>query len=454
MIDYKTSRSRSREIAELEWDRLWTDTWILAGFSIELPEANDFIVMDIGPESIVIFRNEEMGVGAFYNVCPHRGSRLVSAPHGQLTDGFRCPMHGLQFDTAGRCRLPRSSASGGPESGLSIPDLTSISVEEREGMVFINLADKPGSLEKQLDDVLGQLRPFQFDKMRCDGAIRSVWPANWKAGIDAFSETYHAHAIHPQTMTTIDDYNVEFEVYPSGCSRMVVPMGVVSPREELLAALPEALATMLEQAGIDTSTYEGPQGDVREAVVERRRAEPDSLVAWSKLSDSQIVDNWNFFLFPNVTMNIYPLGSSVLRFRPSGSDPTKCIFELFLFSMPVPEDQSVSVPFLDHKNENSDEKHFPVADVEADDPAAGELLYQDAQLLFSLQRGVNSKSFRGPRLSRQEVRLEHFHKRVSELLGFSKGLTTSGARRTAAEDGPGLPRSSNNSTSLSQKASQ
>jgi len=420
MNNYQASRYRSREIANLEWDRLWTKTWLLAGFSVELPEANDYIVMDLGPESIVVFRNENMGVGAFYNVCPHRGSQLVSEPHGQLPGGFRCPFHGLEFDMGGRCRMPSDSTSGGAASRGGIPNLTAVNVEEKGGMVFINLADDPGSLEEQLNDVLEQLPPFQFDKMRCEGAIRSVWPANWKAGIDAFTETYHAHAIHPQTMTTIDDYNVEFEVYPSGCSRMVVPMGVVSPREELMASLPPALASLLEQAGIDTSTYDGPLGDVREAVVEQRRDEPDGLITWSKLSDSQIVDNWNFSLFPNVTMNIYPFGSSVLRFRPSGSDPTKCIFELFLFSMPAPDDESYSVPFLENANGPSDDKHFQVLDFEADDPAAGELLYQDAQLLFSLQRGVNSESFRGARLSRQEARLDHFHERVKEMLGFGQ----------------------------------
>lgn len=424
MIDYQGSRYCSREIANLEWDRIWTKTWLLAGFGVDLPEPGDFLVFDIGTESIVIFRDRKMGVGAFYNVCPHRGSRLVTASYGKLSDGFRCPFHGLEFEMTGRCRSFPSPMTADLASRQTIADLTVLCVEERNGMVFVNMADDPEPLDAQLNDVLEQLRPFQFDKMRCDGAIRSVWPANWKAGIDAFAETYHAHAIHPQTMTLIDDYNVEFELYSSGCSRMVVPMGVVSPREELLESLPATLGAMLEQAGIEPSSYAGPLRDVRQAIVRRKRCEPDGMIAWSKLSDSQIVDNWNFFLFPNVTMNIYPIGCSLLRFRPSGSDPGKCIFELFLFSMPAPDHQNFSVPFLSHDNGARDGTHYQVLEVEADDPAAGDLLHQDAQLLFTVQRGVSSKSFRGPQLSRQEVRLDHFHERVKELLGRKPQLTS------------------------------
>ena len=67
----------SRDYMDREWERMWTRSWLIAGVESDLPAIGDFLLFEIRDESIIVTRTEE-GIKAFYNVCPHRGTKLVS----------------------------------------------------------------------------------------------------------------------------------------------------------------------------------------------------------------------------------------------------------------------------------------------------------------------------------------------------------------------------------------
>src|SRR5258707_799390 len=73
-------RYTSREYFRNEWRRMWMRTWQIGGMSAQAPEAGDYLVADLGPESILIIRQDGGAFRAFYNVCPHRGTRVLKAP--------------------------------------------------------------------------------------------------------------------------------------------------------------------------------------------------------------------------------------------------------------------------------------------------------------------------------------------------------------------------------------
>ena len=72
------SRYYSHEFMQAEADRLWSKAWLLAGVAADIPEEGDFFIFDLGLESIIVTRTDQ-GIRAFYNVCAHRGNRLVAA---------------------------------------------------------------------------------------------------------------------------------------------------------------------------------------------------------------------------------------------------------------------------------------------------------------------------------------------------------------------------------------
>ncbi|MFA7603469.1 MAG: Rieske (2Fe-2S) protein, partial [Novosphingobium sp.] len=75
-----------------EWDGLWTKTWLLAGRVDDIPEPGDFFRFDIGTESFLVMRGTKGDIRVMFNVCQHRGARLVGAEFGSFNQ-IRCPYH-------------------------------------------------------------------------------------------------------------------------------------------------------------------------------------------------------------------------------------------------------------------------------------------------------------------------------------------------------------------------
>ena len=79
----------SREYFHDEWQRMWRRTWQIGGVAYQAPEPGDYLVSDLGPESILMVRQQDGRFRAYYNVCPHRGTRLLQGPDGHA-ERFTC----------------------------------------------------------------------------------------------------------------------------------------------------------------------------------------------------------------------------------------------------------------------------------------------------------------------------------------------------------------------------
>src|SRR5208282_5414859 len=73
----------SVEYARAEAHKLWAKVWQMAGRLEEIPEVGNYITYDIGDESILIVRSTPEKIKAYFNVCPHRGRRLVDTRSGE-----------------------------------------------------------------------------------------------------------------------------------------------------------------------------------------------------------------------------------------------------------------------------------------------------------------------------------------------------------------------------------
>ena len=60
-----------------EWKHMWSKVWLMVCRDEDLPEPGDHFVTEIGNESILLVRQKDYTIKAFYNVCHHRGNRLV-----------------------------------------------------------------------------------------------------------------------------------------------------------------------------------------------------------------------------------------------------------------------------------------------------------------------------------------------------------------------------------------
>ena len=67
----------SPDIFQADLDVIFRRHWIYVAVEPDVPEPGDCIVVDIDRASIIIARDDDMGLRAFHNVCRHRGARLV-----------------------------------------------------------------------------------------------------------------------------------------------------------------------------------------------------------------------------------------------------------------------------------------------------------------------------------------------------------------------------------------
>jgi phenylpropionate dioxygenase-like ring-hydroxylating dioxygenase large terminal subunit len=86
-------RYTSKEFFEKEWEGMWTKVWLLLGRESEIPKLGDWQMEEVGREEVLMVRQKDGGVKAFYNVCQHRGNPLVDGEKGHVLQRFVCKYH-------------------------------------------------------------------------------------------------------------------------------------------------------------------------------------------------------------------------------------------------------------------------------------------------------------------------------------------------------------------------
>ena len=83
--------------------------WYVLGHSSEVPDVGCYIVRDLLGESLIIIRDSEGIIRAYYNVCRHRGSRICTAD-GRATS-LTCPYHAWSYRLDGCLRSAPAMAA-------------------------------------------------------------------------------------------------------------------------------------------------------------------------------------------------------------------------------------------------------------------------------------------------------------------------------------------------------
>jgi len=410
----------SKDYAELEWQKLWSKSWLIAGVECDLPEVGDYFLFKIRHESFIITRTRD-GIRGFYNVCPHRGARLVTEEQGNR-GVFTCPFHSWSFSNDGSLRSITDENTFHPEVVAHRPCLTSVRLEVHAGIIFINMDDEAAPLADELGLPEGYLENYRIDQMRVVRHVRSEWGSNWKVGVEAFYESYHLHAVHPETRGVMGDLNVQYDLYPKGASRMIVPLGQPSPRFPDQETVNEGLQMMLQEAGVDPASFTGSAVDVRSAIQQGKRERSARLgLEYERFTDGQLSDSWATGIFPNVQIGCHPEAVFLMRFIPHDTDPEKFWYDTMTLMFPV-DDPDYCPPAWMGLPEGTDVTGQTRPATESylihEDPGLGLVLGQDAAFLPSVQEGMRSKAFAGQLWGEQEQRLRHFHVELERRLGL------------------------------------
>ena len=185
-------------IFELERERVLNKTWLIAGRSSDLQGAGDWISFESHGETIVVTRQPDGSLGAFHNVCMHRGPSFVTEWKGCGARRFTCPYHGWVYDTTGKVvGVPeREDFAAAHLAGLRSP---AVAAEEWGGFVWVNLAG-PGTAQPLQDyigkEIMEDLGRYRIEDMVVLDVVEWDVPVSYKAVVDGFNEIYHTAALH------------------------------------------------------------------------------------------------------------------------------------------------------------------------------------------------------------------------------------------------------------------
>lgn len=404
-------RYHDRDFAKAEWERVFARNWLIACPVSDVREPGDFAKFDIGPESFIIVRGDDGAIRAHYNVCPHRGSRLILSDTGSVS-AITCPFHSWQFDLEGQNIRVTDPETFRPEVLCHDLNLTSVRCEVAAGLVFISMDPDIKPLREALAPILSHLEMYDIDQMNVIQHRRSDWGSNWKGGVDAFAEIYHLHAVHPQTQCLMDD-RTQIDVWPGGFSRQFVPFAQPSPRFEDQESVNPGIQMMLRDAGIDPESFVGTAKETRAAIqaAKRKRAAEVGL-DYDKFSDSQLSDSVVYSVFPNAQLGCHPEAIFLHRFLPHADDPNQFTYDTCILYKHVDAPGYSPPAWMGISPETDltgDTRPDVVRTGLGEPPGLGEVLDQDSELLPIVQQGARSRGFRGPLWSEQEGRLRHFH---------------------------------------------
>ena len=336
---------------------LFKDYPLLMAFSCDLPNAGDFITNDEVGVPLLIIRDKNGQINAFFNTCQHRGSKLVTGC-GRAQSGLICPYHAWNYEFDGRLKVIPDAVSF-PGVDKAERSLVSLPVVEKYGMIWV--CPTPGKtfdIDAQLGGVnsgmVDDLKHYGFQDYHHYAQRRMHRKMNWKLLLDTFLEPYHFAPLHATTVGPLVHHNM----------------------------------CLLDTYG----------QNLREAVIRRS---VDDL-------KNQPEDSWDFplhsalvyMMFPNTGLIMQRDHVELWRSYPVADKPDECIVQMDYYIPEPAETQSAK----DHWERNME-------------LAVNTVIEEDIPGVEGIQVGLSSGALSHSTFGRCEPALIHFHREIAKSIG-------------------------------------
>ena len=190
-------RYTSEAILAEERDRIFARGWNCVGRVSSLRSPGDFIVREIAGESIIILRDRDGALHAFFNVCRHRGTRLCREESGRFGETIQCSYHAWTYSIDGRL-VGAPSMQDVPGFEKAEYPLHAAGLAEWEGFLFVNVGDNPPPFASAWGPVLDHFARYELPSLVVGHRVVYDVHANWKLVFQNYSECLHCPTIHPK----------------------------------------------------------------------------------------------------------------------------------------------------------------------------------------------------------------------------------------------------------------
>lgn len=407
-----------KDWAQAEEQQIWAKSWLYACREEDLPELGDRVPFNVGSRSYIIVRTGQDDFKAFYNSCLHRGTKLCSKP--ETGDTIRCPYHAWEWSVDGSLkRIPSHWDFQDIKPGnASLPE---VHLDRWGGFIFINASDEPGPLL----DALGPLqRHFQgfFPERRYTAArFRKTVKANWKICQEAFMESYHVYATHPEASPFTGDTQCQYDIWVSGAghvgrngSASITP-SMLSPADATVFVAGQIFLQAMRDWHYPEEPLPEivPQGDIRAQIAAWHRDVAGRFYARTfEVPDAVMLDSLLYFIFPHMGLWLSEAVPFAYQFLPHETDPEMSYFEVRLL-LPAPGDRPAppSAPTVELDETQSIFEHCPAFGF------LGYVFDQDMSNMPKIQQGAKAANPKAQysRLGEyQEMLIQHWNQVIAD----------------------------------------
>lgn len=185
---------RSHLVYEKELENLVFRSWLYAGHVSEVPNPGDYLLFDIGEDSVIIVRDKAGEVQALMNVCRHRGARVCEAQSGNRKT-FVCPYHGWVYNTDGSLKAAREMEA---RADFDVTDygLKKARILVYMGLIFINCDPHAADFLGPLSNLAQPLGAYDLEHAKVAHKHTYKVDANWKLVLENYLECYHCATSH------------------------------------------------------------------------------------------------------------------------------------------------------------------------------------------------------------------------------------------------------------------
>lgn len=192
-VTFPAEMYTSSDIYRLEQERIFGKAWYYVGNISQLQGPGSYFTIEIAEQPLIILRNREGDLRAFFNICSHRAAPLAlgSGQCNRLT----CLYHAWTFDLEGNLKgAPEMDGAEGFD-----PDchrLKDVKVDTWESFIFVNLDPNSKPLAAQLGDLPEKFKRYRLQNWVLVHSINYEMAANWKLLTENSAESYHEPSVH------------------------------------------------------------------------------------------------------------------------------------------------------------------------------------------------------------------------------------------------------------------
>ena len=198
------------KVFKIEKKQVFLKSWHLLGSEKIVKNCGDSVIKEVFNQPIIITRQKDNTIKAFYNVCKHRAGPLLNK--SKKIKFFQCKYHGWTYHIDGRLKSIREFKD---VKNFNYKDynLKSLNIRVWQGLIFINFKRHKDNFNLILSEISNQIKPIDFSSYTFHKTVSYDIKCNWKTYIDNFLEGYHIPFVHPKLNKLIDYKSYKTELF-------------------------------------------------------------------------------------------------------------------------------------------------------------------------------------------------------------------------------------------------